>query len=62
MSILDGAYWEQKMKPITNSDRVRSMRDEELAILLSGSVCPPGKEAEDSCCAAKNDCRHCWLG
>ena len=38
MSILDGAYWEKEMKPVTNADRIRAMTDEELATFLSDAT------------------------
>lgn len=42
-----------KVKPKTNSDRIRAMTDEELAKILNGG-CPPGAK-----CYGR--CGTCWL-
>lgn len=41
----------------TNSDRIRAMTDEELAVLLQNSCCRP--DLND--CPPKFDCDECWL-
>ena len=35
MSILDGLYWENEMKPKTNLDKLRQMNDKDLARWLT---------------------------
>lgn len=44
---------QRKLKPKTNSDRIRSMTDEELAKILNGG-CPPGAKCNGRCGT-------CWL-
>ena len=34
MSIIDGAYWEEEMRPKTNADKLRKMPDTGLAYFL----------------------------
>lgn len=50
----------------SNADRIRAMRDEELAEHLFRHICnwscPPKKEyIKDSCGGEKPDCENCWL-
>ena len=44
----------RKVKPKTNSDRIRSMTDEELAKIITGE-CPPGGAK------CNRRCGTCWL-
>ena len=44
---------QRKVKPKTNSDRIRAMTDEELAKILNG-VCPQGAKCNEHC-------ETCWL-
>lgn len=45
---------QRKVKPKTNSDRIRAMTDEELAKILNGE-CPPGGAK------CNGRCGTCWL-
>ena len=49
-------------KPITNSDRIRSMTDKELAEMMSpnDSGCPPIMRGGKSC-FGQISCEKCWL-
>ena len=50
-------------KPITNSDRLRSMSDEEFATAICKHDGCPFREAEDDECLKYHyDCKACWLG
>lgn len=55
-------------KPQTNADRIRSMSDEELAEFFTPFYydgpkfyCPAQADVGEGECAAKSDCRQCWL-
>ena len=55
-------------KPITNADRLRAMSDEELAEFFTPFYydgpkfyCPAQADVGEGECAAKSDCRQCWL-
>lgn len=43
-------------EPITNSDRIRAMNDEELAHFLTPRGCP--SENQSNC--FEMSCKHCW--
>lgn len=45
-------------RPMTNGDRIRSMADEELALLMGFESCPESRRLEP-CDEAK--CYECWL-
>lgn len=52
----------------TNADRIRSMTDEELAEFFTPFYydgpkfyCPAQADVGEGECAAKSDCRQCWL-
>jgi hypothetical protein len=60
--------YEAKPKPQTNADRIRSMSDEELAEFFTPFYydgpkfyCPAQADVGDGECAAKSDCRQCFL-
>ena len=40
--------------PMTNADRIRAMSDDELAMFMDGSDCPPEEKCTESC-------YECWL-
>lgn len=50
-------------KPQTNADRIRSMTDEELAVLLEGCICPkdPCPDIDHDTPTDKKRCTECWL-
>lgn len=53
-------------KPLTNADRIRAMKDEELAGYLAPCACPPIWFNEDTGCPVnkepgESDCLQCWL-
>ena len=43
----------------TNADRIRAMSDEELAMFIERSDCPP--HGNWICDYENRDCIHCWL-
>ena len=47
-------------KPMTNSDRIRSMSDEELAEFCVW-MCPPGSNENLTCEPERKLCSRCWL-
>lgn len=49
---------QRKVKPKTNSDRIRAMTDEELAKVLADFVVRQGCSPDDIC---RDTCTNCWL-
>ena len=47
----------------SNSDRIRTMTDEELAVLLEGCICPkdPCPDIDRDTPMGKKRCTKCWL-